>query len=283
MPFYFPHNYSCGAFKKDILLAKGRLLTVSAKLPYWVPLWVMYSVLPSLLLSARFIISSQKCEVRGIYYLHELSNAQLCQGRENKCFQQNVIWHLGKKKRGEIFPQCEWERSVLFIPRLPSTDVVLGERQGEEKTAGVEGASVWTLTYVWPFQSSNPEARALSSVWGGCISDVVETESCHFPKTLQTSVLQREIGNVLISRWWLSTDGEADGLSPVPRWQHYYIQISKATSLKHLLMYLAFLVGIGLLGFWLSYWNMKEKKLRGKTMICHFEISCESWPEHPLK
>ena len=56
------------------------------------------------------------CKVRGIYYLHELCNTQLCQGRENKCFQQNMIWHLGKAKRGEIFPQCEWERSVLFIP-----------------------------------------------------------------------------------------------------------------------------------------------------------------------
>ena len=56
------------------------------------------------------------CKVRGIYYLHELCNTQLCQGRENKCFQQNMIWHLGKTKRGEIFPQCEWERSVLFIP-----------------------------------------------------------------------------------------------------------------------------------------------------------------------
>ena len=49
---------------------------------------------------------------------------------------------MGEKRRVYPTPQCEQERSVLFIPRLPSTDVVLGERQGEEKTAGVERVSV---------------------------------------------------------------------------------------------------------------------------------------------
>ena len=87
---------------------------------------------------------------------------------------------------------------MLLIPRLPSTEVVLGERQGEEETAGAQGRQC-EPRLLSPFQSSHPEARALSSVWGGCISDLIETESCHFPKTLQTSVLQKEIGNVLIS------------------------------------------------------------------------------------
>ena len=70
-----------------------------------------------------------------------------------------------------------------------------------------------------------------------------------FPRLFKPLCSRRKLEMFSFPPLWLNTYGEANSLNPVPSWHHYYIQIIKAMSLKNLLMYLAFLIGIGLVGF----------------------------------
>lgn len=65
----------------------------------------------------------------------------------------------------------------------------------------------------------------------GCISDARIIQSCHFPRTLNTSVLQKEIGNIpitpiTIEHFWRNQQPQSGD-----SWYHSYIQIIKAVSL----------------------------------------------------
>ena len=104
----------------------------------------MYSALPSLSLLARFIISGQKCVKLGGFIIcmncailnyvkagkisvfnktwydtlerqREEKSFHSVNGREACCLSLSTVW-MGGKRVVYPFPQCEWERSVLFIP-----------------------------------------------------------------------------------------------------------------------------------------------------------------------
>ena len=143
MPFYFPQNYSCGTFKKDILLAKGHLLTVSAKPPYWVPLWAMRSVLPSWLLSARFIISSKECvKLGGFIIFMNCPMLNYVKAGKISVLNKRNMTPLKEEKRGETVPLWTREKRVADSSSTKHRGCPGGEARRRGDSWGSGGVSV---------------------------------------------------------------------------------------------------------------------------------------------